>query len=235
MEKRVIELTKAIPGWLSTNEGRFLRKASKETDGLPGEVVEIGSYQGKSTIWLAQAAKKVWAVDPHKGKLDEERVPPTLRAFKRHLRQAGVEKRVVIMRKTSEAAAEGWKKPIRLLFIDGLHDYKNAKRDFELWSSYLVEDGMVAMHDAFCGWKGAEKVALEQIVGNNAFGEIGVVGSTVYGVKGKSIKRWPRRGGLIRLAVGLYRVKWLPELVKFFLIHRVIKSFLLNRFTWKRD
>lgn len=43
--------------------------------------------------------------------------------------------------------AKGWKKPIRLLWIDGSHKYEHAKMDFLLWEKHLVKGGIIAFHD----------------------------------------------------------------------------------------
>ena len=128
---------------------------------------------------------------------------------------------------------------IKLLFIDGLHDEKNAKNDYKGWSSFLVDGGIVAMHDSFCGWSGAQSVALQNIVRNNMYSEVGVVGSIIYGVKGRknflTSLNVIRTRFFIQLAFWIHKQKNIPQSISFILIHKCIKFFLVNRFTLWRD
>lgn len=238
MEKKTIRRLDKLPGWLSLHEGQFLRKSALMVRDNPGTIVEIGSFQGKSTIWLASTRQTVYAVDPHMGEVDDKKLPPTLSAFKKHIKEFGVAEWVNLLRMTSMEAAAGWDKKIKLLFIDGLHDEANAGQDYRSWSPFVTEGGIVAMHDAFCGWEGVEKVAEKYIVDNDDYREVGVVGSIIYGIKGKGdtvsrILRQRSRLG-IKAALRLHRLA-APSALSFFLVHRVLKLFLLNRYTFKRD
>ncbi len=176
----------SIPGWLTAHEGQFLYSSAKAVRELQGDVVEIGSFQGKSTIFLATASTKVVSIDPHEGNVSGGILSPTYKAFIKHLTHAGVRKHIHDIISTSQKAAKKWKKPISYLFIDGLHDTEHAHEDYQLWSPFVVDGGIVAMHDAFCGWEGARIVAMEHIVRSDAYNEIGVVGSIIYGIKGTS-------------------------------------------------
>ena len=202
---------------------------------LAGEVVEIGSFQGKSTIWLAQENPKVIAIDPHEGKTDDEQLRPTLIAFKKHIKQAGVEKKVNVLVARSQDVVATWESPIKLLFIDGLHEYKPVLSDYKSWSPYLANGGIIALHDAFCGWPGVASVILEKALKDDLYREAGVVGSIIYLIKGKRTLvdriNWWRCSNLIKFSLWLHRVESLPKRLKFFLIHRVNKLLLLNRFT----
>ncbi len=186
MNKKLLAYVSKLPGWLSTSEGSFLEQSTKRTEKLDGSVVEIGSFCGKSTIWLAQGKNKVYAIDPHKGNVGEnEKYPPTYRKFIKNLQTAHVRTSVVPLVKTSEEAAAKWNKKIKVLFIDGLHDEKNAKQDFDLWSKHVVNGGVIAIHDSFKRWCGSEKIAVKMIINSPHFYKIGAVGSIVYGIKGK--------------------------------------------------
>ncbi len=185
MNKKLEKLVARIPGWLSTREARFLANAVKQTERLSGEIVELGSFCGKSTICLAQSNGKVYAIDPHEGDTGEEKYFPTYKMLKANLKKANVASKVEPIVKTSQAAAKTWKKRIRMLFIDALHDEKNALRDFELWSRHVVPGGIIAIHDSFRKWSGSEKVALKKIVHSDDFYIIGVMDTITYGVKGK--------------------------------------------------
>lgn len=239
MDKKTIQLLEKIPGWLSIHEGQFLLKAVRLTSKLRGEIVEIGSFKGKSTIWLGKTGQKVYAIDPHQGDLGSRKISPTLQSFENNIKKAGVDRNVTPIVKTSSQAIKNWNKKIRLLFIDGLHDEKNAQQDFKLWNPYLVDNGIVAMHDSFCGFKGAEKAALKNIVFSSDFFEIGVVGSIIYGIKGSKNGLMKlnkiRCQLLIRRALQLNQLNCFPKAISFLIIHRLIKLFLLNRFTIKRN
>lgn len=217
-----------IEGWLTPHEGAFL-------SGATGVIVEIGSFQGKSTIYLAQSGEKIYAIDPHKGDISGGKTSPTLRTFKKNIAEANLDAKVVVIVKTSKDAAKGWKKPINFLFIDGLHDAGHALEDFLLWSPHVVGGGIIAMHDAFCGWQGAGDVAMRHIVYGKNYKEIGVVGSIIYGVKGKpsllNTVNIIRNQLFIELCQLIYRASWIPKRVAFILVHRFLKIFLLSRFT----
>ena len=75
---------------------------------------------------------------------------------------------------TSEQAARGWNKPIRLLWIDGYHRYEAAKLDFTLWEPHLVEGGILAMHDTIRK-KGPKRVLWENVFRSDRFQEITIV------------------------------------------------------------
>lgn len=224
-----------IPGWLTAHEGLFLEKAAKFLHHTPGSIVEIGSFLGKSTIRLAQAGDTVYAVDPHKGEFSGGKVGSTKKQFLLNIKQAGVISLVKPIIKTSKLAARTWKRSIKFVFIDGLHDFRHAKEDFQLWSPYLVDRGIVAMHDAFCGWEGAGTVAMRHIVYGPEFGEIGVVGSIIYGVK-KNMGFFERilkvfRQCVIELCQCIYKVSIFPKRIQFILVHKLLRIFLVNRFS----
>jgi hypothetical protein len=188
MTQKIVHFIESIQGWLSIAEGRYLANAVKVTNHLPGVIVEIGSYCGKSTIWLAQEKKKVYAIDPHEGEISrDEKIkrPASYKTFLKNLKKAQVFHNVQPIVKTSEQAAKTWEKQIRVLFIDALHDEKNASQDFKLWSSHVVDGGIIAIHDSFMKWCGSEKVAVRKIVLSPDYYKIGYVDSIIYGVKGK--------------------------------------------------
>jgi predicted O-methyltransferase YrrM len=189
MKKTLAKFVMKIPGWLTPQEASFLENAAKQTEKLTGEIVEIGSFCGKSTICLAQSQGKVYAIDPHKGDTGDEKFKPTYTQFMTNLKKAGVDTKVTPLVKTSQAAAKTWKKKIRMLFIDGLHDEHHAKMDFELWSRHVVPGGVIAIHDSFRRWCGSEKVALEKLVNSKDFAIVGVKDSITYGVKGTGTRK----------------------------------------------
>lgn len=182
----MLKFIKQIPGWLSDEEALFLEKSSKRTQKLKGEIVEIGSFHGKSTICLAQSKGKVYAIDPHRGFVEDGmKYNPTYRAFMKNIKSAKTNGKIIPIVKTSKEAAGKWAKEIRFIFIDALHDEKNAALDYKLWSKHLVNNGMIAIHDSFLRWCGSEKIALDNIVNSPEYYKIGVANSIIYGIKGK--------------------------------------------------
>ncbi len=149
----VADTTGGVAGWLGPHEGRLLYRLAAVADPA-GCIVEIGSWQGKSTIWLASGAKagrgaRVVAIDPHTGtqlRAARETTEPLLRA---NLERAGVDDQVEIVVDTSERAAAGWSRPVSLLWIDGDHRYESAKHDIEQWERHLLPGAAIAMHDTF--------------------------------------------------------------------------------------
>ena len=155
---KIREVEKAIAkvqGYLGADEGRLLYNLAKNCKGK-GVIVEIGSWRGKSTIWLANGSKngagaKVYAIDPHIGSPEHQKEfgkVETFEDFKKNIEQAGISDFVVPLVKTSEEAAKQWSgEPIELLWIDGAHEYDMVKLDFDSWEPYLVEGGTIAFHD----------------------------------------------------------------------------------------
>jgi predicted O-methyltransferase YrrM len=168
----VERMVRAVEGWLGPDEGRLLYRLAGEAD-PNGSIVEIGSWHGRSTIWLAAGAKagrgaRVVAIDPHAGthlRTDGETTDDILRA---NLERAGVADQVDVVVATSQEAARAWSRPVALLWIDGAHDYESARKDFELWEPHLMPEGVVALHDTFV-LPGPERVVRELLIGTRRF------------------------------------------------------------------
>jgi len=185
----VKEAINKVEGWLADAEGEFLYNAAKNCKGNR-VIVEIGSWKGKSTIWLAKGAKaggnvEIYAIDPHTGSSSHKRhgEAETLKEFKENLKRANVEDIVVPVVKTSEDAERDWDgKPIELLWIDGEHEYEMVKLDFNLWSPYLIEGGTIAFHDT-TAWPGPKRVVKEKIYNSHDFANAGFIDSLTYAQK----------------------------------------------------
>jgi hypothetical protein len=134
--------------------------------GLPW--VEVGSYCGRSTIWLGDAARTtgatLFAVDHHRG--SEENQPgwehhdpdvvddrvgkmDTLPFFRQAIHDAGLEDHVVGVVGRSPTVARTWSTPLALLFIDGGHGVEPARADFDGWTPHVTIGGTLAIHDVF--------------------------------------------------------------------------------------
>jgi MMP 1-O-methyltransferase len=133
-----------------------------------GPVAEIGTYCGKSTIYLAAAAREagqlVVTVDHHHGSEenqpgweyhDAELVDPatgrldTLPHFRSTLAAAGLEEHVVAIVGRSADVAGLWRMPLGMLFIDGGHTDAAAVTDYEGWAPWVADGGALAIHDVF--------------------------------------------------------------------------------------
>lgn len=143
---------RGIRGWLSIDEATVLAALAAR---IPKErsIVEIGSFQGRSTSALATGSKmgfssSVHTVDTHTGLQGIEQ-ESTLPVFQANLRFKRLEKNVTVHLGTSAEIAHNWKgKNIGLLFIDGDHNYESVKNDFESWLPHLAARGLIAFHDS---------------------------------------------------------------------------------------
>jgi MMP 1-O-methyltransferase len=184
------EAAAQIGGWLTDAEGEFLYNAARNCKGK-GVIVEIGSWKGKSTIWLAKGSKTgskacIYCIDPHTGSAEHRKrgeKPSTLDEFRQNLKGANVDDMVVPIVKTSRDAALSWNgKPVELLWIDGSHEYEMVKLDFDLWSPLLVDGGLIAFHDTL-GWPGPIKVVKDHIYNSRNFANAGFIDSLTHARK----------------------------------------------------
>ena len=168
MDARLRSLAEAARGFMPPDEGLALydAAASLPVGGLP--MLEVGSYCGKSAVYLGAAAADrstvLFALDHHRG--SEENQPgwewhepdlvdpevgriDTLPHFRRTIAGAGLEDVVVALVGTSESVGTRWSIPLGLLFIDGGHGHEPAHRDFDLWTPHVAVDGLLVIHDVF--------------------------------------------------------------------------------------
>jgi len=153
----------SVDGWLTVDEAIALFELARS---LPDEeplAVEIGSWQGKSSICLARglAGKtrpRLCCIDPFDASGDAESagmydsraqgLDSGLRsAFEANLRDAGLRHVVDVRQGRSDEQAPSWQLPIDLLFLDGDHSYGACKRDFVDWAPKVRAGGYLAMHD----------------------------------------------------------------------------------------
>ena len=160
----------AADGFMPPDEGDALHDAAlaaaRALPGLP--IVEIGTYCGRSTIWLGAAARAagtvVFTVDHHRG--SEENQPgwewheprlvdpivgkmDTFPFFRRTIHDAGLEDVVVAVVGPSPTVARHWSTPCALVFIDGGHGVEPARADFAGWHRHVAVGGTLAIHDVF--------------------------------------------------------------------------------------
>ncbi len=182
----------------SEKEGRLLYKLAQQCMGK-GVIVEIGSWKGYSTIWLASGSKAgnkvpVYAVDTFEGdKLHYSHgESETYREFEENIRAANLKDIVRTMAMSSEVAEKIWgDKPIELIFVDG--DHEDTYRDFLRWYPHVIEGGIVALHDTVA-WPSMipYKVAINELYKGNSFREVRQVGSITYAIKTSHIGFWDK-------------------------------------------
>lgn len=152
------------------DEGDALFDAACSLRGAPAHapMVEVGSWCGRSTVWLGAAARRlgtvVFAVDHHRG--SEENQPgwewhdptlvdavtgliDTLPFFRSTIAKAGLEDVVVAIVGESPVVASRWNTPIGFLFIDGGHGVDPARADYANWTPHVMIGGLLAIHDVF--------------------------------------------------------------------------------------
>lgn len=157
----------SVKGFLDEDEGAALYQHALSAAGL-GPLLEVGSYCGKSSVYLGAACKKVksilFAVDHHRGseehQLGEEYHDPELYdvhfakmdsfpQFRHTLARADLEDVVVPIVAPSAVAARFWSTPLALVFIDGGHSMEAALNDYRSWAGHVMRGGLLAIHDVF--------------------------------------------------------------------------------------
>ena len=192
----------AAKGFMAPDEGDALYDAAvaaaAAVPGLP--LLEVGSYCGRSTVWLGAAARDrdtvVCAVDHHRGSEENQSgwehhdptvVDPrtgrmdTLPIFRRTIFDAGLEDWVVAVVGQSRAVARAWQAPLAFVFIDGGHGVEPARADYVGWTPHVVVGGTLAIHDVFPDPADGGRPPYEQIylpaVESGRFEEISATGS----------------------------------------------------------
>jgi predicted O-methyltransferase YrrM len=167
MDPELLKAAEAATGFMPAPEGLALFAAAARYT-AKGPVLEVGTYCGKSTIYLAAAARDngqpVITVDHHHG--SEENQPgweyhdttlvdprtgrlDTLPHVRATLAAAGVEDDVVVVVGRSADVARLWRTPLGMLFIDGGHTDAAARTDYESWAPWVAPGGVLAIHDVF--------------------------------------------------------------------------------------
>lgn len=179
-----------LGGWLSYTEGKLLFDLAKQASGK-GAIVEIGSWQGKSSICMGLGSKAgksvpVYAVDPHTGSIEHHQEAQsgkvwTFDIFKKNITENKVDDVVRPLVKMSGDAAKEFSEPVEVIFIDGAHDYDNVKLDFDAWTAKLVVGGFVAFHDST--WEGVHRVLSDHLYNSTQFGIVRLADGTTYAQK----------------------------------------------------
>jgi predicted O-methyltransferase YrrM len=166
----------ALEGWMTPAQGARLFAAAR-TCPSPGQIVEIGSFRGKSTVVLATAAAtgvKIIAIDPHAG---NDRGPEEWDGFAdqasedhdrflHNLAAGGVADRVHHLRAFSDAAHPQVTGPVDVLYVDGAHRYGPARADLRDWGARVSPGGTMLIHDSFSSVGVTMAILRELLIGS---------------------------------------------------------------------
>ena len=187
---------------------------------FPGDILEIGSFKGKSTIILAKSAKaagldKIYACDPLSLSCETDPSDATgeeLPAiFYGNLDTHHVRQTVEFHQMKSEQLAESWNRPLKILWIDGDHTFKGVMLDFTLFKPYLTPGAIVCFHDVLHGFEGPIRTFMESVLLSDQFGDCGICGSIGWS---QFTGNRPVTGGQWKSKLSLYRK--LARLVPFY-------------------
>ena len=181
MDSNQLEVAGAVKGFLPKNEAAALYDAAVAVE-VDGPLLEVGSYCGKSSVYLGYAAQSIgrvlYALDHHRGSeenqagwehhdpelIDKQKgVMDTLPYFRDAIFAAGLEHVVIALVGHSGVIARNWTTPLSFLFIDGGHGEEPAKADFNGWVPKVKEGGTLAIHDVFPNPKDGGRPPYEQI------------------------------------------------------------------------
>ena len=157
----------SVKGFLAAEEGEALYEHVLQAGKL-GPCLEVGSYCGKSSVYLGAACKAIdtvlYAVDHHRGSEEHQRgeeyhdaelydvkfeMMDSFPTFRHTLMRAGLLDTVVPIVAPSQLAARQWATPLGMVFIDGGHSMDAALTDYRCWAGHVVKGGLLAIHDIF--------------------------------------------------------------------------------------
>lgn len=167
MPAGLLAVARAAKGFMPEDEGALLHRVALER--LPhGPALEVGSYCGKSAVYLGAAARAtqgtVFSVDHYRGSEenqvgwehhDETLADPvygrldTLPAFRRTIAEANLEEQVVAVVGRSTTVSEHWRTPLSLLFVDGGHTDEHADGDYTGFGRWVGHGATMVIHDVF--------------------------------------------------------------------------------------
>jgi predicted O-methyltransferase YrrM len=167
MDESLLVAARAAEGFMPDDEGLALFEAGLAA-APAGPLLEIGTYCGKSAVYLGAAARAggsvLYTIDHHRGSEENQAgwehhdarlVDPrtgrmdTLPWFRRTMENAGLEDVVIAVIGSSPTVAAHWATPLGLLFVDGGHAFDVALADYRGWSRFVVPGGTLVFHDIF--------------------------------------------------------------------------------------
>ena len=156
-----------VKGFLDEREADCLYKLALKA-GKNGPCLEIGSYCGKSSVYIGTACKEnstvLFSIDHHTG--SEEQQPgeayfdpdlfdeetgkvDTLKHFRKTIADFDLEDVVIPVIGRSALIGSVWKTPLSLIFIDGSHAYESVLNDYDIWANNQIPGGYLLFHDIF--------------------------------------------------------------------------------------
>lgn len=140
-----------VTGWLTTSEQTALLHLPALVDHLDGEIVEIGSFKGKSTValglgskFISERKRTIFAIDPF---VTNGHYIYHFNDFLNNIVNMRLANYVTPIKKFSQDAIQDCPENIAALFVDGDHSYFGVKRDIELYAPRVVPGGFIAFHD----------------------------------------------------------------------------------------
>lgn len=212
MNPELLKRAEAARGFMPKDEGLALYEAALKNTPIntlentpidklknTSPLLEIGSYCGKSSIYIGAAAQEMghslFCLDHHRGSEENQAgwehhepdlIDPitqkidTLPHFRRNIYEAGLEETVIAIIGDSLKVAQTWKSPLGFLFIDGGHGTEPAHNDFDAWTPHLEAGGILCIHDVFENPEEGGRPPYEiyrKALDSNAFTEISATGS----------------------------------------------------------
>lgn len=148
---QLYEFIEYVDGWLTPLEQTALLHLPALVDHLDGEIVEIGSYKGKSTValglgsrWISERKRSIYAIDPFIPSMD---YGDYYNDFQKNIQGFHLGNYIIPIKKYSHEAILECPKRISALFVDGDHSYLSVKKDIELYAPRVVAGGIIAFHD----------------------------------------------------------------------------------------
>ena len=165
MPDDLLQIARAARGFMPDDEGMALYEAACVAG--PGPIVEVGTYCGKSSVYLGAGARVsgtvVFTIDHHRGSeemqsgwehhdtelVDADGRMDSLPVARRLIESTGLDDVVVAMVGRSEVIGPAWASGASLVFIDGGHGPIPAHADYDLWAPHVAPGGVLAIHDVF--------------------------------------------------------------------------------------
>lgn len=181
----LLSIVENIEGWLSNYEQFSLLQLPSMVDHIPGDIVEIGSYKGKSTIALALGSslmstrkRPIYAIDPFVNPYVSF-YEPYFDYFWANVKYHGLENFVIPIKKFSTQAYGDCPKSIAAIFIDGDHEYSSVKHDIISYTPRVVKGGLIAFHDYSDQYPGVLK-AVDELCDNEGFEPIIIYDNLIF-------------------------------------------------------
>ena len=140
-----------VPGHITDREGRWLAHTAR--DAL---AIEVGSFRGRSTCYIARTASHVIACEPFcgQGKIRSDQTAADFEQVRadwhRHTKACGVSSKICLIECTSSDAYPllrlKFLREAQLVFIDGSH-YMPALLTDACFSNFTGHGGIIAFHD----------------------------------------------------------------------------------------